>query len=118
MTTNVEHVRHKGRRKSPNQDSGGVFRTGQKRGNPLLFSTPANIGVTAILAFPVLYGVWQSLYRPEVLGAPAEWVGLQNYIDAFNDPDFSNALYRTTLFAGGSILLGTALGLFFSFALY
>ena len=76
------------------------------------------MAVTAVLAFPVLYGILQSLYRPEELGAPAEWVGLQNYIDTFGDPDFSNALYRTTVYAVGSMLLATALGLFFSFALY
>jgi multiple sugar transport system permease protein len=118
MTTSIERVRRRGRRKTSRPDTGGLLSIGQNRLTPYLFSTPAIIGVTAILAFPVLYGIWQSLYRPEALGAPAEWVGLQNYTDAFNDPDFSNALYRTALFAGGSIVLGTALGLFFSFALY
>lgn len=118
MTTTIERVPRRGRRRPPRSDGGGLLSIGQSRLTPYLFSTPAIIGVTAVLAFPVLYGIWQSFYRPEALGAPAEWVGVQNYVDTFKDPDFSNALYRTTLFAGGSILLGTALGLFFSFALY
>jgi multiple sugar transport system permease protein len=98
--------------------AGALTSIGQSRAIPYLFSTPAIISVTAILAFPVLYGIWQSLYRPEVLGAPAQFVGGQNYADTFTDPDFWNALYRTAVYAGGSMVVSTILGLFFSFALY
>jgi multiple sugar transport system permease protein len=91
---------------------------GHSRVTPYLFSTPAIIAVTAILAFPVLYGIWQSLYRPEILGAPTEWVGLQNYVDMFQDADFWSAFYRTAIFVGGCLIVGTSLGLFFAFALY
>src|SRR5687767_7089457 len=91
---------------------------GHSNVTPYLFSTPAIIAVAAILAFPVLYGIWQSLYRPEILGAPNEWVGLQNYIDMFQDSAFWSALYRTAIFVGGCLAVGTSLGLFFAFALY
>ncbi|MPZ14937.1 MAG: ABC transporter permease subunit [Chloroflexi bacterium] len=118
MPATVERVRRKRGRRPAVGDTGALAAIGQSKATPYLFSTPAIVAITAVLAFPVLYGVWQGFYRPEVLGAPAEWVGLQNYVDTFSDPDFSNALYRTAIYAVSSMLLATALGLFFSFALY
>jgi len=36
----------------------------------------------------------------------------------FGDPAFWHAMSRTALFVGGSVIVGTSLGLFFAFALY
>jgi multiple sugar transport system permease protein len=117
MTATAERTpRKRGQKKPPVIDNNAMI--GHSKVTPYLFSTPAIIAVTAILAFPVLYGVWQSLYRPEIFGAPAEWVGLENYVDMFNDADFWSSLYRTAIFVGGCLIVGTALGLFFAFALY
>ncbi len=91
---------------------------GQSKATPYLFSLPAILLVAAILGFPVLYGVWQSLYTRETLGAPLEWVGLQNYVEMFDAPSFWHALNRTAVFTFGSLILGTVLGLFFAFALF
>ena len=99
MTVTAERSTRKRGQKPPVVDNNAMI--GHSKVTPYLFSTPAIIAVTAILAFPVLYGVWQSLYRPEIFGAPAEWVGLQNYIDMFQDSDFWSALYRTAIFVGG-----------------
>ena len=73
--------------------------------------------VSAILAFPVLYGVWQSLFRAERIGEPEEFVGLQNYIDMFASDAFWHALNRTVYFVVGCVVVGLALGLVFAFAL-
>ncbi len=91
---------------------------GQSKLTPYLFSFPAILAVSAMLAFPVLYGIWESLYRAPELGLPEEFVGAQNYIDMFGDGDFWNALYRTAIFVSGCLLVGTSLGLFFAFALF
>ncbi len=91
---------------------------GQSKATPYLFSLPAILLVAAILGFPVLYGVWQSLYTRETLGAPLEWVGLQNYVEMFDAPSVWPALNRTAVFTFGSLILGTVLGLFFAFALF
>lgn len=91
---------------------------GHNRATPYLFSLPAILVVAGILAFPVVYGAWQSLYRPERLGQPAEWVGLQNYVDMFDSDAFWHSLNRSAVFVVGSVILGTVLGLFFAFALY
>lgn len=91
---------------------------GQHKLTPYLFSFPAILAVSAMLAFPVLYGIWESLYRAPELGLDEEFVGIQNYVDMFQSADFWNSLYRTAIFVGGCLLVGTALGLFFAFALF
>ena len=117
----------RGRRKLTAED-GGVLPTapknsapgliGQSRIVPYMFSFPAVLAVSAILAYPVLAGVYQSLFRPEELGLEEEWVGFENYVDLFNDEEFWRSLYRTAIFVGGSLLVSLSLGLFFAFALY
>lgn len=91
---------------------------GQSRATPYLFSLPAILLVAAVLGFPVLYGVWQSLYTRETLGAPLDYVGFANYVDMFGSPDFWHAFNRTAVFVFGSLILGTVLGLVFAFALF
>jgi ABC-type sugar transport system permease subunit len=91
---------------------------GQNKATPYLFSLPAILLVAAVLGFPVLYGVWQSLYTRETLGAPLEWVGWGNYAAMFDSPTFWHAMNRTAVFTFGSLIVGTVLGLFFSFALF
>jgi ABC-type sugar transport system permease subunit len=98
------------------QDNNALI--GQGRATPYLFSLPAIILVAAILGFPVLYGIWQSFYRRPSLGAPTEYVGISNYVEMFDAPTFWHAINRTAVFTFGSLLVGTALGLFFAFALF
>ncbi len=102
----------------PDTGGGSNALIGHNKAIPYLFSLPSIILVAAILGFPVLYGVWQSLFRAESLGAPLEYVGFQNYVDMFSGPEFWHALNRTAVFVFGSLILGTALGLFFAFALF
>ena len=83
-----------------------------------MFSFPAVLVVCVVLAYPVLSGIYQSLFRAPELGLDEQWVGLQNYSDLFQDSDFWWSLYRTGLFVGGSLIVGISLGLFFAFALY
>jgi ABC-type sugar transport system permease subunit len=61
----------KRRRPRKPDEPGALTAVGQPRVTPYLLSVPAMVTITAILALPVLYGVWQSLYRPEALGLPA-----------------------------------------------
>ena len=91
---------------------------GQNKALPYLFSFPAVMVVSAILAYPVLAGIYQSLFRAPELGLDEEWVGFQNYTDLFNSSDFWWSLYRTAIFVAGNVFVGLTLGLFFSFALY
>ena len=104
------------RDRSTRRDRNAVL--GQGPATPYLFTLPAILLVAAILGFPVLYGVWQSLFTRETLGAPLEWAGLDNYIAMFDAPTFWHSMNRTAIFVFGSLILGTVLGLFFAFALF
>jgi multiple sugar transport system permease protein len=115
--------RKKERKKKPERASDAGANSapgliGQSRWTPYLFSFPAVLTVSAILAYPVLAGIYQSLFRAPELGLDEEYVGLQNYSDLFQDKDFWKSLYRTGLFVGGSLVVGLSLGLFFAFALF
>lgn len=91
---------------------------GQNTAIPYLFSFPAVLTVSAILAYPVLAGIYQSLFRAPELGLDEEWVGLQNYTELFSSQEFWSSLWKTAIFVMGNVSVGLSLGLFFSFALY
>jgi len=118
--TTIRKTRDNGRGPRRRRGAGATNSSiiGQSRATPYLFSLPAIILVAAILGFPVLYGVWQSLYTRETLGSPLEWVGFQNYVDMFQSATFFHALNRTAIFVFGSLVVGTVLGLLFAFALF
>lgn len=85
---------------------------------PYLFAAPSIAVVTVILAVPVVYGFYKSLYRAEFFGGDEEFVGLDNYSQLMQDPAFQHAFVKTSIFVGGCIVLSTVLGLFFAFALH
>ena len=74
--------------------------------------------MAAILAFPVLYGVVQSLFRAERIGRPAQFVGVDNYLDMFNDAEFWRSLRITVVFVVGCLIVNTVVGVAFAFALH
>ncbi len=73
--------------------------------------------VSVLLAFPVLYAIWGSLFETEFLGGKQEFVGIKHYLDLFQDPDFLWSIGRTLIFVSGSLVLGISLALVFAFAL-
>jgi ABC-type sugar transport system permease subunit len=105
-------------RKDKPPPAGGKYVIGQSKATPYLFSLPSILLVAAILGFPVLYGIWQSLYRRERLADPLEYVGLENYADMFSSDAFWHSMNRTAVFVAGSLVVGTTLGLVFAFALF
>lgn len=119
--TTIKNRNRRGRRlwqrnPRPGQNANSVI--GQAASTPYLFTLPAILLVAGVLGFPVLYGIWQSLFTRETLGSPLEWVGLANYVEMFQSATFWQSLNRTAVFVFGSLILGTTLGLFFSFALF
>lgn len=109
----------RGRRRSSRRppESTGALSVGRSRWLPYLFSAPAIILVSLILAYPVLWGLVQSLFRRQRLGRPLTFVGVQNYTELFATPEFWDSLVKTGIFVVGCLVLGTTLGLVFGFAL-
>ena len=84
---------------------------------PYLFSGPAVLAISVVLAFPVLYAVYQSLFAVSPLSDEAPFVGLANYTRLFAASEFWSALGRTGVFVAGCIVLGIVLAVIFGFAL-
>ncbi|MQA80094.1 MAG: ABC transporter permease subunit [Streptosporangiales bacterium] len=103
------------KRRSVRMDKSSLI--GHSKLTPYLFSAPSVVIVSLLLGFPVLYGVYKSLFRAERLGAPQEFVGLRNYADMFKSAEFLASLIRTAIFVFGCIAVGIVLGLLFAFAL-
>jgi ABC-type sugar transport system permease subunit len=79
--------------------------------------TPAIILITGILVFPVLFGMYESLFETR-RGRRLGFVGIGNYADLFGDGDFWSAGLRSLTFVFGCVVVGTVLALFFASALF
>ena len=71
---------------------------------------PALIIVVAVAFYPVLYGIVLSLTDSTVT-AFGSFVGLENYVEMFQNPDFLEGLFNTAIFTVVSVGLEFVLGL-------
>src|SRR3954451_2954016 len=79
--------------------------------NAWLFVLPIVIGILLFNVFPVLFSLYTSFTRWNLLSPPV-WVGLQNYTELFTtDPFFFPTLRNTVVYALGTVFIGMALSL-------
>ena len=89
----------------------------KRRMEPVLFISPAFIAIAIILIYPLGYSFWLSFHEWTLRGfrKGIPFVGLQNYIDLFRNPDFVNSLRITASFVllavGIEFVLGMGLAL-------
>lgn len=81
---------------------------------PYLFLLPGLALYLLWAVYPLLYQLYISFFDWKIMpGQVSEWVGLQNYIDAFSDKTFGMALSNTVMYAIvtviGQMLIGLAL---------
>jgi ABC-type sugar transport system permease subunit len=80
---------------------------------------PAVLTILLVALFPLVWTVWESVHLHDLrmpwLGRP--FIGLQNYIDAFQEPRFWSALGHTGFFAITSVGLELIIGLGLALAL-
>jgi multiple sugar transport system permease protein len=91
---------------------------GHGKATPYFLSGPSILLITALLAFPVVYAIWGSLFAADSIGGTQYFVGLDQYSELLQDPSFRSSIAKTLIFVGGVLILGMALGLFFGFALH
>jgi multiple sugar transport system permease protein len=91
-------------------------------GIPYLMLAPAIILFTAFMAAPILYTLFLSFQKREVVGLGLGsggrvevFAGFDNYVAAFSDPEFGASVGRVALY--GVILIPCMLGLALLFAL-
>ncbi|MGQ0677385.1 MAG: carbohydrate ABC transporter permease [Rhodospirillales bacterium] len=75
-----------------------------------LFTAPAVVVVTSVIAFPWLFTLWMSLQEWRV-GSARSFVGLSNYARLAGDPRLIDALWHTLVYTALSVLLPLVLGL-------
>jgi multiple sugar transport system permease protein len=80
-----------------------------------LMTTPSMVLIALVAVYPIIYAIWLSLHEYSLITAGlSRWAspaGLGNYIDAFGDAVFRDALVTTIIFTVASVTLETLLGL-------
>ncbi|MEJ7651891.1 MAG: sugar ABC transporter permease [Chloroflexia bacterium] len=78
----------------------------------LFFTSPALIGLIWFTAYPLLVSLYYS-FTSYSLFREAEWIGLTNYRDLWNDPNWWTSLYNTVYI----LVFSVPLGILFALAL-
>lgn len=86
----------------------------EKNATPYLFLTPFLIGFVLFLVYPLIYALNLSMYRNRLIGG-ITFVGLDNYVKAFQDQNFWEGVRNVLVF--GAMQIPVMLGLALVFAL-
>lgn len=82
---------------------------------PYLMGAPAIAASLIFLIYPIIYMFRLSFYKWNMVGE-MKFIGLDNYIDLFSDPEFMQVLLNTCQFTfwtvAGSIVLGLVLAVY------
>jgi multiple sugar transport system permease protein len=76
----------------------------------VMLLAPTVLLLGAFIAYPFVMGVWLSLSNTSV-GNPGEFVGLKNFIKAWNDSIFRIAFWNTTVYTFWATVFKLALGM-------
>ncbi|MCA9436651.1 MAG: sugar ABC transporter permease [Candidatus Omnitrophica bacterium] len=77
-----------------------------------LFLSPWLIGFLVFMAFPILFSLYLSFCRWDMISPTPEWIGGENYTQLFTeDPRFWQSMKVTSLYALGSVPLSLVLAL-------
>lgn len=74
-----------------------------------LFVAPAVLFLLVSAGYPLLLGIWYSLHD-KVFGLPAEFVGLDNFIENLGDARFRRSVVTTVTYAAAAVVLKCVLG--------
>lgn len=103
MTTQPSTVK-KPKKQLRHDDAAGLG-----RGKAAIFTSPALIIIAVFLLFPALWTIYLGLTDYRLTGIQAtqtEFVGFDNFTQAFSDDRFWNSLWLTLLFVGISGVIG------------
>jgi multiple sugar transport system permease protein len=78
--------------------------------------TPTVVLLGMFIAYPFVMGVWLSLSNVSV-GNPGEFVGIKNFIKAWNDSIFRTAFYNTFFYTFWATIFKLALGMWLALLL-
>jgi multiple sugar transport system permease protein len=86
---------------------------------PYLFLAPSFAILLAFLIFPLSWNIYIALHDVSLVTLLKEWeyVGLENFVTLFEDPNFYTSLKVTLMFVGGSVALQFGVGLLMALVL-
>ncbi|QLG29910.1 sugar ABC transporter permease (plasmid) [Halorarum halophilum] len=89
----------------------------KERNLALLTILPALILFTLINVLPILWAVSGSFFAISAFSPDWTFIGIANYVDILTDPEFYVVLWRSVVFAGGSVALQLSYGIALAFLL-
>jgi multiple sugar transport system permease protein len=86
---------------------------------PYLFLAPSFAILLVFLIFPLSWNIYIALHDVSLTTILKEWeyVGLENFVTLFNDPNFYTSLKVTLMFVGGSVALQFGVGMLMAIVL-
>jgi multiple sugar transport system permease protein len=86
---------------------------------PYLFLAPSFAILLVFLIFPLSWNIYIALHDVSLVTLLKEWeyVGLENFVTLFDDPNFYTSLKVTLMFVGGSVALQFSVGLLMALVL-
>lgn len=80
---------------------------------PYLFLAPSFAILLVFLIFPLLWNIYIALHDVSLTTILKDWeyIGLENFITLFKDPNFYTSLKVTLMFVGGSVALQFGVGM-------
>ncbi|MPZ05664.1 MAG: ABC transporter permease subunit [Nitrososphaeraceae archaeon] len=86
---------------------------------PYLFLAPSFAILLVFLIFPLSWNIYIALHDVSLITLLKEWeyVGLENFVTLFDDPNFYTSLKVTLMFVGGSVALQFGMGILMAIVL-
>lgn len=83
----------------------------RRQGVGYLFIAPATLHLVLFALVPILYALYLSLFKWDILKDDKPFVAFANYLTAFNDKFFWNAMWNSTRYTLVSVPVGMAVAL-------
>jgi multiple sugar transport system permease protein len=89
------------------------------RYQPYLFLAPSFAILLVFLIYPLFWNIYIALHDVSLTTLLKDWeyIGLENFVALFNDPNFYTSLKVTLMFVGGSVTLQFGMGMLMAIVL-
>jgi multiple sugar transport system permease protein len=84
--------------------------TASNRRLALVLTAPAATLIAVVLFYPILHGVWMSLFDIPLLGPPPRYLGLDNFARLLARDDFRHAFKITLAYTAGTVTASFGIG--------
>ena len=81
---------------------------------PYLLVAPQIIITLVFFIWPAMQALYESFYIQNAFGTGSTFVGLENFVELFEDPLYIESIWRTFMFSGAVALLAMSLALTFA----